>query len=226
MKIFVPSCSRYSATWQPHLAFMRMFWPDCPWPRVLVTDVLDRPDRAKGFEEVHVVGRDLGWCQNFRDALAKYDDDVLMMTLDDFWCDVPVSTSRIQYAEMYMRNYRNVGCFKVYGSDPATVKIVNNEWGEVPRGSPYRISTCQSLWRKDYIDAILAKFTYPGDWERFGSILSDDMPEKVLGPVEGPGWMSGCYSAIQRQCWTVKPIERARELKIPVELDGRPFGPG
>jgi hypothetical protein len=227
MRIIVPSCVEYRQTWQPHRLFAEMFWPECPWKRTLVTDQVLQQRDAAGFHEVIALGDDKGWCENLHAALARIPDDVVFMMLDDCWIDEPVNNRFVMWAAEYMAAHSEVAAFRMHPCPPADENFSpDGVFGEIKRGTLYRVSTCQGFWRREYLMNILAQYTSPSHFETRGSGFSDKQPGAILSPTKWFFPMRGLYSAIQRGCWTVGPVARAKALGIPVDTTGRPFGPG
>jgi len=223
VKIIVPTCGKYSETWQPHIEFMRMFWPTCPYTRLLVTDAVPHPERTEGFDEVLNLGGDRGWPENLLAGLERADDRLVLMILDDFWCDEPVLADFIPWAEQFMRDHPEAGCFRLYCAPPATKNLVDERWGEIEIGTPYRICTCQGIWRVSYMRDILRQVKTAAEFEIRGTELSFLMPDPIYGTTEKLLPIRGHYSAIQRGFWMRGAVARAIHLGINVDIADRSF---
>lgn len=239
MVVLVPTVSHFSDVWQPWLACARRFWPDRPWPAVLV----GRGDRsalalAAGFDEVRWEDDEgIGWARSVMSGLRREDaDDIALMVLDDFWPSNPVDTEAIKAATRYVQRHPEVGCFRLNPCPGPANGIERGSlcgrvpWGTVHRGEPYRISTQPALWRIGFLRRLLGLVAGRGEAWQFENPAGDGPAEKwgdevlsVLRSASQPWPLECINTAVTRGKWNSWALEFLDRHGIPRPETTRPI---
>lgn len=213
MEVIVPTCSGYRDTWEPMHRLLDTYWPDCPWPIRVVTDI--RPgdageDPFAPFPGGIAVGRDRGWTGNLVAALRDRDArSVILLLQDDFFLTARVRTDVLHAAARLVASDPEVGCLRLYPCPGPADGVERGEvlglpWGEVWPGEAYRISCQAALWRVGYLRRALACGTTAMEFELTGSQRCGAWPERVLGLLRGnplPWPLEYLCSGITRGRW-------------------------
>lgn len=101
--LVVPSCDAYSDTWPYFFHFLFKYWPDVPTPVYLLANHMKYDDPRVVTVNV---GDDRQWGDNLRAALPQVPGDVLLMLLDDFFLNQPVSSQDVLAA---VQRFRQLG---------------------------------------------------------------------------------------------------------------------
>jgi len=236
VEVVIPTCESFRDTWQPWIACCRKFWPDRPWPVVLIGfgDMASMPESA-GFDEVRAAERDLGWARNIMHGLRGMDgDDLVLMVLDDFWPSNPVDTEAIKAATRLMQRRREVGCFRLQPCPGPAHGIANGDlcgrvpYGVIHRGEPYRVSTQPALWRIGFLRRLLGLVTGRGEAWSFENPAGDgpaatwmDEVYSVLREAPQPWPLETMNTAVTRGVWNLSALEFLDEHGIPRPKSGR-----
>ncbi len=225
MMIVVPSCKAYGDSWEPFARFMERHWPDRPWPVMLGTDRIEGSSKPKGFDLVNVLCHDSNWCMNLIEHLEKMCDETILLIMEDFWIDDFVDTDFIKDANSVVQDNDHIGCFRLYPAPPANGKLQNighqRYYGEIKKGTRYRVSAAQSIWRRKFLMRLLDGKKDAWDFEIKGTEQAENMPEVILSVPESYRPLKCIYTAITRGQWEPGALKRAEQLGIEVDTSRR-----
>ena len=171
--MLVSSCDSYSDLWPALSMSMTRYWPDCPFPRFLLTNHKEAPN---GFLTL-AVGPDVSWSANLVRALHKLDTDYVLLSVDDLLLNKTVRTNAVLDAVRWA---------SIHGV--AALQMVSYEylWGgawslgsieaiRLPLGATYRASAVFTLWNRDRLVRLLDPTETAWQFEYRGSerLLSD-----------------------------------------------------
>src|SRR5687767_11173207 len=90
--LLVPSCDSYSDLWRPFWTLFWRYWPDCPFPAHLGSNV-------ERFDDVRVTtvtaGGGNNWTNRVREQVEALSTPYVLLMLEDFFLRAPVPTSRV-----------------------------------------------------------------------------------------------------------------------------------
>ncbi|TAM53885.1 MAG: hypothetical protein EPN53_04865 [Acidobacteria bacterium] len=173
----VVSCDAYRDVWLPFFHCFFKYWPDCPLPVYLGSNERTFVDpRVRPL----MVGVDGGFGANTLAILTRLKSEWLVTCNEDILLDRRLDTQLV--IGIIERGLRaNAGCLKLITTPPmAAVRERNDLVGEVPAGSPYRVSFSLNLWRKEVLLALLRQTESAWDFERRGNRRADQMKESFL----------------------------------------------
>jgi hypothetical protein len=224
MILIVPTCYGYRDAWNPFFQLKKIFWPDCPFDTVLVTD---QYEVGHWSDQVFVVGHDEGWCKNLSTAIRSTrfkNEDYFLMMQEDFFLNDPVDTEFVNYAIDLMERDSDIGCFRLFPCPgPDIVSQQNPDMGFVSPGARYRISCQGAIWRKSYILQILDRCNTTMDFELKGTEISSYLQGVVLSITrEKKRWpLPYLCTAIVRGGWHPDAIKLCKSHGIPVDSTRR-----
>jgi hypothetical protein len=168
------TCERYSDTWKPFVELFRKFWPDCPYPVTMLTDHFIPNMGYDG----DVIESGKSWVGMLADFAMQSLSPVLMLQ-DDFFLSAPVRDDLIEYGLHQMEKHQ-AGIVRLYPCPGATDYIGDKFFGEVKRGTRYRVSCQLSIFHPAYLAKLAEHANTPQEFEIKGSPASDTFPEPVL----------------------------------------------
>lgn len=214
------SCDRYADLWDPMSAFLKKFWPDCPYEILLSTESA-APASGSAFRRVVHSGSP-AWSGRVLDTLETISTRYTMLLLDDLWPSRSIDTAAVerildtmerdQIGDVHLReegadqrDYEGDSAYRVYES-----------------GAPYRISASASIWDTAFLKSVLQPDESAWEFERIGSYreAGDRMPVLVckatpLSVVCGSG-------AVEQGKWEPRALDFAREQGVSVDSGKRP----
>jgi hypothetical protein len=127
------------------------------------------------------------WSYKIRQALTDIDDPFVVLALDDFLLARPLEIKNYENLLSAITNDSDIVCahLSISPERQQNSHFVHskNTLGifELPKDSPYLISTQYSIWRREYLLQILDKVRTPWEFEVFGTgIVSKDQNAKVV----------------------------------------------
>lgn len=203
MLILVASTASYSDAWTPFTTLFERFWGDCPYRKVLFSDMpVVMPDKG-GFSFTDIK-QDRGWIQNLLDVLAFSDFPIVAVFQEDFFLTYPVDQPRIARILEWFEK-----------SDYDCCRLNPTPGGEEPEIAPgignvsQQIVSCQvGMWKRERLmelcrRVLAAGGMTPAHFEIYGSQVAADF--KVCGWIrqDGPWTWPIAYqcSAIANGKW-------------------------
>lgn len=92
LAVLVPSCDKYADLWKPFFTLFWKFWPDCPFPVYLLTNISTIDDNRV---QVLPVGQDVSWSDNLAKTLEKLNYEYVFLFLDDLFLVGRVDTEKV-----------------------------------------------------------------------------------------------------------------------------------
>jgi hypothetical protein len=172
VSMLIVSCDRYSDLWNLQMAALQKFWPDCPFRRYLITNLLGPVYKDT---EALVLGEDQGWSANLLSALGRIQTEFVLLWLDDLLLLAAIDNRLIRNAvEEFVKQEGN--CLKLLGSPGLigtgrTAGAVSLE----PVGGAYRVSTVATLWRRSVLVGLLRESESAWQFEIHGSRRADEV---------------------------------------------------
>jgi len=144
--ILVASFDGYKDLWEPFFGCFFKYWPDCPYPVFLGSNAVTY--HHKQIDSI-LVGSDQGYTSNLIAMLEQLDYPWIILWVDDAFLSRPVDTARLKQL-IANAKAEQAASLKLIASK-STRSVANPSStgiGEIPRGTPYRVSISLSLWQK------------------------------------------------------------------------------
>src|SRR5262245_1733615 len=139
--VVIATCDKYKDLWGPFFTLFNRFWPDCPYPKYLVTDAPVASPPASCTVLFH---DSKSWSTVVKRGLEKISEDYVLLIVDDLFLKRPVQTRRVeQILDWCQKN--DAHCIRLRKNpgpdasfqDPTMGKIL----GVASPETPYRTST-------------------------------------------------------------------------------------
>ncbi len=158
--VLISSFDGYSDCWGPVAHGFTKYWPDCPFPIRLMTEV---KDFSHPRIEVLQVGLDRVWSNRMLKGLSRIDSPFILYFHEDYWLNAPVQTARLlEYLEL-MKSERLDYLRLLAKPVPDRDFRGDTRLGILAEHAEYRTSTQIAFWRREvFLDLVV-----PGEsvWE-------------------------------------------------------------
>jgi hypothetical protein len=225
LAILIVSWDGFRDVWPALLDCFFRHWPDCPYPVHLGSNAVacDEP-RVRPL----TVGADAGYSANLIAMLERIEQEWVLIWLDDVLLSGPVDAARL---EALLAQARAAGAGHVrLNVEPPYVAPLFARWkrgleaGELPPGSPYRVSIALSLWRRGTLRAVLEPGESAWQAERRGAARSDRLAEPFLcaAPTGGRRPVVPFVHGVIKGRWTWEAARFLRRAGLGAHLGVRP----
>ncbi len=210
--IMITSCDAYADCWKPMIFSLDKYWPDCEWPRYIVTNY--KEDNSIPNTDFIKVGDDKrSWCNLARLGMEAIDADYILFFQEDYWLGKPVDNEAIKAHVKYM-DENAVDYLKIQDDIRRdNLRIGDTDYCMNPIDMRYAFNTAIAFWRKSAIPQLL-----PADWDgwKFERQITPYVKEKGIRinsqtlysseyATKGIKTISG--DAIVRGVWTSSAVD-------------------
>lgn len=220
MTVVIKTCDLYSDLWVPMSDFLRLFWPDCPYEIVLVTETQELPPNTVFNRVIHT--NDTRWSVSMLHMLDSLETPYFMLLLEDLWPSRTVITADIERCLDLMES-ENIGCVQLqphnFRSDPLAA---DGNYSSIPYNVPYRVSASPGIWNASFLRSILLPEESPWEFERVGSYRQTSAAMPVLCANQ-PLFTPVATGAVIAGEWDPVAIDFADKSGVHLSLDRRPI---
>lgn len=222
--VLVNSCDKYEKIWPVFFSMLGRFWPENKETVFLNTETKSYMHEEVRIESIHT-GAHRTWSARLIAALQQITTPYVLMILDDFILEEKVDHAKFLHCLQYFHDHAEIGMFQfTVGADAHRKDIENTQWGEMSPRTPYRINCQIALWRKEYLLKLLRTFESPWEFEKYGSLRSRRMKQKVYawGSERGYVFTYNWGKPIIGGRWNLDEVDRLEEkLGIHFDVSGR-----
>ena len=169
--IVVCSCDKYADLLKPFATLWGKYWPDCPFPVVLVTET--SPQEQLCFNKVFACGTDGNWCSRLVSALRQIKTPYVLMLCDDYYLSQQVNTkqicARLELAQMHKASNLRL----IPNPTPKPANAVPFERGtdlwQYKPNTAYCIATQSGFWDRQFLMQLAEGKSSIWEFERYGS---------------------------------------------------------
>jgi hypothetical protein len=157
--LLVSSCDRYEDLWEPYFSLLNLYWPDCPFPVVLITEK-KRPVLPN--IRALCLGAGLDWSTLLLNALNTVGTPYVLLTLEDFFLRRKVCTPKV-VALFDQLQQESLRMLRLTPRPGPNFKLNSSEYGGIEPNAPYKVSTQAAFWEVETLKKLLT----PGEsaWE-------------------------------------------------------------
>jgi hypothetical protein len=213
--VVVMSCDDYSDLWEPFIKCFEIYWPDCPYPKYLVTENFrcDVPFFAETFTAGGVI-----WTDRLKFALSKIKQDNLIVFCEDYLLCDRVNNEKIQLFVDVLKKY-GAGNLRLSPSPfPDHLLQGEDEIGEINKGTQYRISTQTGIWNRQYLLQFTDLHVNAWNFERVGSALSNNFEPPILSTTKQ---FFPFIDSVHKGKWEVDGVQLCERNNISIDFSHR-----
>ena len=177
--ILVNSCDLYEDAWEPFFRLLHIQWPTCQYPCVLNTETKVYQCDFMNVKTI-CAGGGQTWSKRIINCLKQIDSDYILFFLEDEFLREKVNTQWFDNTLQYMKEHEDVGVIFVRHSGKQKEHSGEPYIDRHALTDRFPIVGLAALYRKTYFLKLLRKHENPWEFERYGSIRSQRMKEKVL----------------------------------------------
>ncbi len=156
--IMITSCDAYRECWRPMVYSLDKYWPDCEWPRYVVTNYAD--EDLPNTTIIHVGDDHRSWCNLTRMGMQAIDAEYILFFQEDYWLGQKVDNEAIKRHVTYM-DENNVDYLKLQDDIRRdNLRIGETDYCMNPIDRRYAFNTAVAIWRKACVMQLL-----PEDWD-------------------------------------------------------------
>lgn len=212
--IVVCTCDAYSDVLAVFVALWRRYWPDCPFPLVLVAE--SSPDDAGAFARVFTNPRGATWCDMLAGALRELSTPYAMLLCNDYFLTAPVDTAAVCKRLEDCKRLGAASLRLVPVPPPARMRASQLPgedalWRMRPQ-SAYCVATQAGFWRREYLLGLAERQKSAWEFERYGSFdpATAERPLLLASRAEFP-----YIDAVHKGCWEREGLRMCRECGVP-----------
>ena len=216
--ILVISWDGFHDIWPPFFHCFFKYWPDCPYPVYLGTNTIEFSDNRV---VPLLIGPDKDYSSNLIAMLDKISQKWVITWIDDFLLSGHIDTERFDRVIRLAQDHE-AGYLKLITGTSTQVVLDghNQDFGEIPKRTPYRVSMTVGLWRKNVLQQILRPGETAWDIELLGNERSFEIEDKFLCLVGKP--LVPFVHGIRQGKWTINAVKFFRQEGLEEYIESRP----
>ncbi len=162
--IMITSCDAYRECWKPIIYSLDKYWPDCEFPRYIVTNYKDA--ELPNTTIVKVGDDHRSWCNLARMGMEAIKEEYVIYFQDDYWLNKRVNNDAIkQHLDYFDRN--NLDFLKINADMPRDKnRIGDTDYCWNYPNIRYSINTAVAIWRKSTISKLMIQNWSGWEFER------------------------------------------------------------
>lgn len=188
--IIVSSCDAYADCWEPFFKLFELFWPDCPYPLVLITETKSYEGlggKVRSFPALTVSGkRKLEWGGRLMECLRRLDCQAVFYLQEDFFLKDRVDQKLVaEFGDFMARRSSGheftmqIGLCPLSNHGPFHVTEHPLLW-EVDKQAKYRFSLLPGLWNRVDFLACLRPGYSAWEFEESSHYRARRNPKRIL----------------------------------------------
>lgn len=148
--VVVMGCDEYIDVSYVSAFYKQKYWNNCPYDFCLVTQTKE-PKNSSVFDKIYKCPVEMNWMERLDSVINKIETDYILLMCDDFF---PYKDIKKVDFEKYIEKMEqsNVGLMKIFPSgNKKLLENVEDGFWRYRKDSPFRISYCVGLWKKNYL---------------------------------------------------------------------------
>lgn len=181
LSIFVNTSDNFDDCWDPFFKLFKLYWPDCPYPIVLNTELKDYSCEGLNIRCTKVsLGehKRLGWSECLIRALDSVDSEYIFYLQEDYFLEAPVKADLFKTLLIKIKEFNLATIRFIEGVGPYH-KMTSELIMEVDKGAKWRLSLQAALWNKSVLRSLIRGHETPWQLESYGSFRTRWVKEKI-----------------------------------------------
>ena len=169
--VLVMSCDAYSDLWKPFFALLHQYWPECPFPVYLGTNWTAYDGRGV----TSLLAGDGEWSERLRLCLEQIASDYVLLLLEDYFLDKPISTREI-LRHLDSLDELQGAMLRLYPRPGPDTRVPGNaQIGRIDVHAPYRMSTQPAIWHRAQLLRLIVDEESIWEFEWKGTVRSKQL---------------------------------------------------
>jgi glycosyltransferase involved in cell wall biosynthesis len=214
--VLVVSCDRYRDLWPPFFHLFWKYWPACPFPVYLGAN-------SAAWHDPRVctlhAGPDESWSKNLRFFLEQIPSHYVLLLLEDFFLDGPVSNTAVA-SSLEALAVLDGTVLRLIPNPPPDLAVENYPAiGQIHRLAPFRVSAQPGIWNRSALMAVLRDGESAWDFEHHGTTRSrtDSRGYFCMRAASLP-----CRHVVEQGKWFRPAARYYRKLNVGCDFAARP----
>lgn len=163
--LMITSCDAYKDCWKPMIYSLDKYWPDCEYPRYIVTNY-EEDKRLPNTTFIKIGDDNRSWCTLAKKGLMSINADFILFFQDDYWLSRTVNNEAFKRHLAYMEE-NTIDYLKITRDLLRDkFRIGNSMYCENPLDVRYSLNTAMAIWRVDTIKDLLIEGWSGWEFER------------------------------------------------------------
>lgn len=213
--ILICSCDFYSECWKPMIHSIELFWPDCEYDKIIVSN--HKEDNIPGATIIKV-GDHKGWASDTLRAVKSTEYDYYIYFQEDYWLNKKIDNDAIKSHIQHCID-NDVEYLKIQPdlANCDKYRIGGTDYCKNPLDEKYTINTAIAIWRR----SLFEKVCLPGDtgWDFEYKIVDYIKKNKIVinsevlhsSVIRSKGIIPIPGNGVQRGKWTLSGEKYLRE---------------
>lgn len=185
LSLLVMSCDRFRPVWDIFYPLLRRYWPEYSGSIYHYSETLQCAEDGVISLQSGYDRKASNWSDGLLYSLEKIHTPYIILMLEDFFLNRPVKDDQVRERLKFMKSRNTIGCHRLVPIPPAE-SAEDGVFGKVLPGEGYRISTQVAIWDRHYLMKVCRTGETAWEFERNGTIRSEEMEEEVWSPLPQP----------------------------------------
>lgn len=171
LTIFVNTSDNFDDCWDPFFKLFKLYWPHCPYPIVLNTEIKDYAYEGLDIKCTKVAEGEsirLGWSECLMRALDAVESKYILYLQEDYFLEGPVKSDLLIRLLAEVRAGEVCSVVLSGGVGPWN-SMKSSLICEVDKNAKWRLSLQAGLWEKSILRSLIRKHETPWQFESYGS---------------------------------------------------------
>ena len=148
-RIIITTCNEYSELLSTQLYSFKKHWPDREWPITIATDeIIEKSKLHSDLDIFEYI--DPYWSNIILKCLKTYDEEIILLLLDDFILRSKVNNQLLYGLVLNMHRNKKINYLRLVPRPKAKSNKMA-VFNEINIDESYRVSLQASLWRKKFL---------------------------------------------------------------------------
>ncbi len=209
--LIVSSCDNYSDLWAPFFNLLKIYWPDCPYQVLLITE--DKVFNGKGIISTKI-GPGLDWSSLLSKSLDLVKTPYVLFMLEDFFLREMVETEKIEKILKHMSRSSIDMLRLIPYKGRVTSNLLNTSiYTVIPLEARYRVSTQGSFWSVETLQSLIKLGESAWEFEINGTKRSSVDESVIFASVNTASLPYG-HHVVERGKWFPLEAKRFQKMNI------------
>jgi len=216
--LIVSSCDNYSDLWVPFFKLLKIYWPDCPYQVLLITE--NKVFNDKGIISSKI-GVNLDWSTLLSRSLDLVKTPYVLFMLEDFFIREVVETEKLEKILNNM-NQSSIDMMRLipFKGKSASHHLNTSIFNVIPLEARYRVSTQGAFWKLKTLQNLIKLGESPWEFEINGTKRSS-VDETIIFAAVKTAILPYRHHVVERGEWFPWEAKRFKKMNIGCDFSKR-----